>query len=412
MSILVQNNNSSLFVTHSKFRKAVREAAKANSYVPVEVVDDQDLSEPEVHGEQGGYYTKGGSPIYHPNAYAKRGWSNMEYRCSTIAALTPKDWAQEFCEKNFIPIIFGDRKLFIHSSRKLRSVEKELSKVEDYYLSAPEEKKDLIFSAALSIISNSVAFAEIPCKGIMNKKQALTILGYNPKQIAARYGFELSRKEAKEWFYSCCINLNEYLIKKHVPKYWYALRSSEPAVIQWFISVMNDPARKNALIKVRNVAGPHGEKLEYALINKIDEVKSVDLFNGVSSSVNKVFERAAERSTKEKLEWMKNNSKPLIKIPDWYPGDTENWKILRSAADLYQEGEELNHCVATYAGYVKRNQSVIISIKADNGDRSTAEIDPKHFLISEHFGHTNSFPTEACRTVAGQLIRKINENRK
>lgn len=34
-------------------------------------------------GEAGGWYTRGGSPIYHPTAYAQVGWSNMEYRRDT-----------------------------------------------------------------------------------------------------------------------------------------------------------------------------------------------------------------------------------------------------------------------------------------------------------------------------------------
>lgn len=37
----------------------------------------------DIRGEAGGWYTRGGSPIYHPTAYAQVGWSNMVYRRDT-----------------------------------------------------------------------------------------------------------------------------------------------------------------------------------------------------------------------------------------------------------------------------------------------------------------------------------------
>ena len=43
-------------------------------------------------GRPGGHFTKGGTPISHPGAYSKVGWSNMEYRTNDEVVEVGADW--------------------------------------------------------------------------------------------------------------------------------------------------------------------------------------------------------------------------------------------------------------------------------------------------------------------------------
>lgn len=46
-------------------------------------------------GQRGGHFTAGGARIAHPSAYAKRGWSNMRYKCSTLCIHVTPAWLCE-----------------------------------------------------------------------------------------------------------------------------------------------------------------------------------------------------------------------------------------------------------------------------------------------------------------------------
>lgn len=48
--------------------------------------------EPKLLGRRGGHFTRGGARIHHPSAYAKCGWSNMVYRCSTLRICVGEKW--------------------------------------------------------------------------------------------------------------------------------------------------------------------------------------------------------------------------------------------------------------------------------------------------------------------------------
>ena len=60
---------------------------------PVHIIPG--MSAPIVSGSSGGFFTNGGTPIAHPSAYAKVGWSNMHYRCSTIRLTAGFGWLLE-----------------------------------------------------------------------------------------------------------------------------------------------------------------------------------------------------------------------------------------------------------------------------------------------------------------------------
>ena len=73
-------------------RRAARIAAGVRRFwsVPVRVVPGD--SAPELTGSSWCYRTRGGSRIYHPSAYSRRGWSNMVYSPSTRSVVVGAEW--------------------------------------------------------------------------------------------------------------------------------------------------------------------------------------------------------------------------------------------------------------------------------------------------------------------------------
>ena len=61
--------------------------------IPVVVIPGTD--KPELTGESGGWFTRGGTPIDHPSAYSRRGWSNMVYQRSTERIFVGSEWISE-----------------------------------------------------------------------------------------------------------------------------------------------------------------------------------------------------------------------------------------------------------------------------------------------------------------------------
>jgi hypothetical protein len=49
-----------------------------------------DVAEPTISGKRGGWFTRGGTPVRHPSAYAKRGWSNLVYRRDSRVITIPR----------------------------------------------------------------------------------------------------------------------------------------------------------------------------------------------------------------------------------------------------------------------------------------------------------------------------------
>lgn len=70
-----------------KERSRVRAFFGVSNAVPV--IESPEVSKPELTGERGGFFTRGGSRISHPSAYSRKGFSNMVYHCSTRMILVP-----------------------------------------------------------------------------------------------------------------------------------------------------------------------------------------------------------------------------------------------------------------------------------------------------------------------------------
>ena len=83
-------------------RRKLRQIAGGRNNLPV-LIDKFDTTKaPVVVGHGFFYATKGGSVIYHPSAYSKKGWSNMIYHCSTIHVEVGIEWLKENLTMNEI----------------------------------------------------------------------------------------------------------------------------------------------------------------------------------------------------------------------------------------------------------------------------------------------------------------------
>ena len=78
-------------------RTFCRRVAGATWACPVELVPGDKV--PTLKGESHHYETMGGSRIYHPSAYSKRGWSNMRYVHSTLRVEVGFEWLQGACRR-------------------------------------------------------------------------------------------------------------------------------------------------------------------------------------------------------------------------------------------------------------------------------------------------------------------------
>lgn len=400
-----------MYLTDIKIRSAARRAVNVRDYIPVIVTND--VNAPKLTGSYGGYYTRGGTPVTYPSAYAKVGWSNLIYKKSTIAVKVPIQWAEECASKHFCKVVFAGKTIYV-KKRNLRNTERILSKYEKHILAAPEDKKELLYAAAVSLVK--VTFAEIPDGVTLPRytKQILSLLGHTPVEVSEIMECKLTSEHAKEWAadskfttpigflkYKILNKISDILIISAVENRVY-----NSSVLYWFESVFNDPDRFSALTKERSIVGPHGEKLIYQYFSKIDELQPIDLVNGLKTSVHVAFENAARRTAEEKIKWLKANSNRLAPDPEWWPGDTANYKLLRSAAELVEEGERLDHCVAQYATYVKKKESVIVSLGT-----STVEFDYNDIKILQHYGFGNSNPSVADKEIANNLLKIINEKK-
>jgi len=77
-----------------KQKRTIRSAAGARPHVPVVVVSGSDAA-PTLKGERWCFTTRSGRVIDHPRAYARKGWSNMDYSPSTLRVEVGDQWVAE-----------------------------------------------------------------------------------------------------------------------------------------------------------------------------------------------------------------------------------------------------------------------------------------------------------------------------
>lgn len=403
------------YIISKELRVWARKQVNAPKNCPVNISDE--ATSIDLVGEPGGWFTKGGTPITYPNAYAKSGWSNMKYIPSTISVEVPVSEAIKFAER-YPKVVCAGRTFYVKKS-SLRKAEKYFSKYEKHMLACPE-KADEIYLKAITYLRSfraiGIIFCSIPnsIKVIYNYYSfidVLKFLGDSPQEITEKLGFKLKRKDAikwmsqRKWYIDPC----RWLVRQHkLPNVVLWLK---PEVAYWTIEVFRNPKKREVLEKERTMIGPHGEVLKYKYLSRLDEVKPCDLYNGEQSSVKKVFKRVAERVAKEEIKILNRHKGILLEDPDWYPGDSDEWKLLRTGGEIILEGKTLKHCVAQYIPYVKKGESIIVSIKSSEGSSaSTIEFDSEGKVV-QHYGFKNSEPMCYAKEVLNRLLNKINEQK-
>jgi hypothetical protein len=97
---------------------------------------------------------------------------------------------------------------------------------------------------------------------------------------------------------------------------------------------------------------------------------------------------------------MLRKGEPLAATPHWWK-PARCARLLMSAAELAVEGKVMQHCVAGYAGYVRRGESVIVALNVCE-HRSTVELD-RAGHVRQHKGFGNNEPHELCRRALAVL---------
>lgn len=247
--------------------------------------------------------------------------------------------------------------------------------------------------------------AAYPCAS--RKVQARLVLGESPAQITG-----LTRAEAHEYLVTLAethATPARWLLRRGV---WFAERlpvvRSVP-VARWILAVSRDTARWDALTRERVVRGPHGEEETVRYLDRTDELLDRDL----RPSVEETFRFAASRMARETERVLRRKHAALAAPPAWWR-PARCARLLLTGAELAVEGREMRHCVATYAGYVRRGSSVIVALavpeRQASGEvvvrRSTVELTRGCPGVVQHRGVSNREPPAVCDRALGVLLRR------
>jgi len=168
------------------------------------------------------------------------------------------------------------------------------------------------------------------------------------------------------------------------------------AVARWLLKMLSRKPTRDALCRERVERGPHGEEIHGAYWARVDELRPADL----RDSVDETFTRAAARMQKSMEKLLAKKSEPLAPAPAWWK-PARCAKILLTGPELMVEGKQMQHCVAGYAGYVKKGESVIVRLEVPERKgrhaetvwhRSTVELDRRTGRVLQHQGPQNRPP--------------------
>jgi len=290
----------------------------------------------------------------------------------------------------------------LHAHGKLP---KDVAKATAALEAAPESRKVLIAAAMYIVwpalnnrpnypVKEVLAFSQLmPFPHATPEINARVILGESPAQIFKG----LTAKEAHQAIADGAVNASDWLMR-HVGDA-SDFCDLPVAVARWLLACIKDKSRLAALEKSQVHRGPQGEEIAGRLLDRVDEIKTVDLVEGEKTGVRVAFERAAARAYKRWEKEAATQHEPLAPLPKWLT-PVRCARPLMSAAELATEGRAMKHCVGTYSVYVKRQTSVIVSIavKTPMGlHRSTAEIDRQTRAIKQHKGPGNETPHPLCQ---------------
>ena len=163
-------------------------------------------------------------------------------------------------------------------------------------------------------------------------------------------------------------------------------------VAQWLFRQLGS-RRREGLLTTRT-EHHDGYVIEGRLIDRIDELEPCDL----CTSVLGTFEAAVARMALQ--QW--SGPDELIPEEPWMTRLPHGITILRYASALVREGSEQHHCVAQYIPRVARRECIIVSVRASDDTRSTAEIVGGR--VVQHRARANAAPSKACK----RLLAAVN----
>jgi len=222
------------------------------------------------------------------------------------------------------------------------------------------------------------------------------VLGESPVQLSSGL---LSRNEAHEWCTAGAPSIPEWLAD-----YLGVPRHRSVKVVRW-LAHCRQSGRWPALERQREVRLPGGEMRIWSVIDVLDEIQDDDILSG-RDSVDAVVRRVAQRHGEAWIEKTLEDHRVLAPLPAWANNLPSGVRILLTPAQLARDGNEMDHCVGSYAQAVERGQCHILAITTRHG-RSTVELSPD-LLVVQHYGPRNTMPPRRNETLLCAFLARLN----
>lgn len=274
------------------------------------------------------------------------------------------------------------------------------NKIRAFWEAAPEDRRPALTDAvAFKLWQISGPYlhryptSEIGARLILGEKPAALFPQLTKREAAAFCG-QSEHSEVSSWFWKEIVRLHADVedIKSVTPP-------DSVAVMRWVHDVLNDEERKDSFIRRHDPRRfPQfiaGHRAGIRVVDRLDEIKSVDL----KRSPRKTLEAAILRAIDE--EWGGDNE--LAPEEPWHKRLPPTVRVILTYSDLRQEGIEMDHCVASYASRINERESVIMSVRAESGERSTLEL--RNGKVHQHLGESNCSPPSACYAIVEDLKR-------
>lgn len=219
------------------------------------------------------------------------------------------------------------------------------------------------------------------------------------KKEAALWAYQTEHKSPADWLWAHLCEMYPDLAKSH---------SRHVEVMRWAARMMSSKTKKAAMYKPRVMFGEdleNGDDYEEdgyedgretqnaaSVLQRLDEIRPNDL----SESPSETLQKAINRQMKEK--W--DGPDELRPWEEWMDRLPKGCRVLRTWPELFKEGLQMRHCVASYAEKIHDKTSVIVSIVVQGG-RSTAEY--RNGRLVQHQSFARSEPPATCWEVARRL---------
>ena len=207
------------------------------------------------------------------------------------------------------------------------------------------------------------------------------------------------------------ISLNDYIKNEIIsitknydtPSWWDLKFFGIPTLwedwilVEWLFQKLKTSFKSMVKIRVHYV---HGIKLKYTYFGKLDEIKPVDLTNGIKTSPSVAFKNSEERLRKIRMDEEKNIELPIAPFKE-----TESVKQLKCSFDFIEESKFMNNCVSGYINSAKYGSCFIYHVESSD-HHGTMEIDNHGTVLQLYSMHNKDPEPEVMYAVAEWL--KIN----